>query len=187
MLTFVGHYTVYTYVSVVLVTAGARQAAIGPLLMVCGVCGLVGLWCTGRWIDRRMRATVLVVLMALAVSILGVGVAHRWLVGTVIAVAAWSGAFGGTPSMFQAAAGRAASGAPELAGAWINATSNLGIAAGALIGGSILRSGSAVAHLTLVGAVLVLTGSGVAAAARRAFSGALEGDARRDESRVREG
>ncbi|NED67466.1 MFS transporter, partial [Streptomyces sp. SID10244] len=94
--------------------------------------------CVGRTIDRRPRTTVLTVLVLLAVTILTVGLSHQWLVLLVIAVALWNGLFGGVPSMYQSAAVRALTDAPEVAGAWINSTSNIGIALGALIGGSLL-------------------------------------------------
>lgn len=171
MVTFIGHYTVYTYISVVLLTAGAREAGLGPLLLVCGVCGLVGLWCAGRTIDRRPRGTVLAVLGLLGAAILGVAGAQSWFVVTVIAVALWCGVFGAVPSIYQTAAVRALPDAPEVAGAWINATANVGIAAGALIGGLLLGSDSAITYLSLTGASLVVIGLGVAMVGKRAFPG----------------
>ncbi|NDZ95398.1 MFS transporter [Streptomyces sp. SID6673] len=170
-LTFIGQYTLYTYISVVLLAAGAQESWIGPLLLLCGICGLFGLACVGRTIDRRPRTTVLTVLVLLAVTILTVGLSHQWLVLLVIAVALWNGLFGGVPSMYQSAAVRALTDAPEVAGAWINSTSNIGIALGALIGGSLLASDSATLHLACVGAAFVVAGLVVAVRGRRGFPG----------------
>ncbi|GAB89922.1 MFS transporter [Gordonia rhizosphera] len=169
MVTFVGHYTLYTYISVVLLTAGAAESMLGPLLLVCGLCGLVGLACAGRTIDRYPRPTILTVLGLLVAAMLAVGVALPWLVATVIAVSLWNGVFGAVPSIYQSAAVRAMPDAPDLAGAWINATANVGIALGALIGGFALGSSSGRASLAWVGAVVAAAGLGIAVVGKRAF------------------
>ncbi|AZG46560.1 MFS transporter [Gordonia insulae] len=171
MLTFIGQYTVYTYISVVLLTAGADESWIGPLLLLCGLCGLLGLACAGRTIDPRPAATVLTVLGLLAAAIVGVGLSHQWLVVLVIVVALWNGVFGGVPSIFQSVAVRAFPDAPEIAGAWINATSNVGIAVGAVLGGAVISSSSATSYLACIGAGFVVLGLAVALIGRRAFGG----------------
>ncbi|MFW0782916.1 MFS transporter [Gordonia sp. CPCC 206044] len=168
-LTFVGQYTGYTYISVILIAAGASRSMIGPLLLVCGICGLVGLACAGRTIDRRPRATALAVLALLGVALLGVAAAQEWLVATVIAVALWNGVFGATPSIYQSAAVRAMPDAPEIAGAWINATANVGIAVGSILGGAVLATGSSPSVLSWVAAVFVASGFAVAVVGKRAF------------------
>ena len=61
-LTFLGQFTLYTFISVVLLHAGARPTLIGPVLLLCGACGLVGLWFAGSTLDRNPRRTTLVVL-----------------------------------------------------------------------------------------------------------------------------
>ena len=43
-LVFVGQYTLYTYVSVLLLRSGASSAAVGPILLAFGVFGLIGVW-----------------------------------------------------------------------------------------------------------------------------------------------
>ncbi|MGC4964051.1 MFS transporter [Gordonia sp. DT218] len=171
MLTFVGQYTLYTYITVVFLAAGAHESSMGPILLLCGVCGLVGLAGMGRTIDRHPRTTVLTVLALLAVAIFGVWLAQEWFVVVVIAVAFWNGVFGGVPSMYQSAAVRAMPDAPEIAGAWINATSNVGIALGAVVGGRLLTSTWGISSLSWFGATLVLMGLGVALVGKRAFPG----------------
>ncbi len=57
---------------------------------------------------------------------------------------------------------------PELAGAWINSTANIGIAGGAAIGAGVLHvAGPSV--LPWPGAVLIACGLGVMLLSRRAF------------------
>ena len=86
----------------------------------------------------------------------------------VLAAVLWNGAFGGVPSIYQACAVRADATSPELAGAWVNATANLGIGGGAAIGAGLLPV-IGLAGLPWVSALLICLGLAVAMAARRAF------------------
>ena len=72
------------------------------------------------------------------------------------------------PSIYQACAVRADATSPELAGAWVNATANLGIGGGAAIGAGLLPV-IGLAGLPWVSASLIVLGLAVAMAARRAF------------------
>jgi predicted MFS family arabinose efflux permease len=67
-----------------------------------------------------------------------VGASIPSLALVIVACVVWNGAFGPANSLFQSAAVRADATSPELAGAWINATANFGIAAGAALGGVVL-------------------------------------------------
>jgi predicted MFS family arabinose efflux permease len=49
-------------------------------------------------------------------------------------------AFGPAASLYQSASIRTSASAPETAGAWINASSNAGIAGGAAVGGIIMEA-----------------------------------------------
>lgn len=167
-LAFLGHYTLYTYISVLLLTVGIAEGAVGPLLLVCGACGLIGLWLTGRTLDRRPRRTALLVLTVVVVTLLGVAVSSPWSVPLVVAVALWSASFGGVPSLYQSAAVRTQSTSPEMAGAWINATSNVGIAGGAGLGGVLLTL-TGVTGLAWVSAAFVIAALIVAYGSRGAF------------------
>jgi predicted MFS family arabinose efflux permease len=86
----------------------------------------------------------------------------------VLATAIWSGAFGGVPSIYQACAVRTQAMPPELAGAWINSTANIGIAGGAAIGAGLLHT-AGLSSLAWPGAALMVCGLIVILLARRAF------------------
>jgi len=139
-LAFVGHFTLYTYVSVLLLRSGATQAAVAPILLVFGVFGLVGVWFGGPWLDRSPRTSALLILGMVGVGILAAAIGYPHLAGVVVAGAVWNGAWGPVSSVYQVAAVRTRATSPELAGAWINATSNVGIAVGAAIGGRVLAA-----------------------------------------------
>jgi predicted MFS family arabinose efflux permease len=167
-MTYLGQFTLYTFISVALLRAGASPTLVGPVLLLCGACGLVGLWYAGSTLDRHPRRTTLLVFALAIAGVLGVGAAYPSLTLIVVAAVLWNGAFGGVPSIYQACAVRADATSPELAGAWVNATANLGIGGGAAIGAGLLPV-IGVAGLPWVSALLIGLGLAVAMASRRAF------------------
>jgi predicted MFS family arabinose efflux permease len=166
--TFLGQFTVYTFVSVLLLASGVAPVFVGPILLLCGVCGLLGLWYVGRGVDRNPRRTAIVVLSVLVAALLMLGAAGSAVVAVVFAAAVWNAAFGGVPSIYQACAVRTHAVSPELAGAWTNASANVGIAGGAAIGAGLLQS-TGLWSLPWAGACLAGLGLVVVVVARRAF------------------
>jgi predicted MFS family arabinose efflux permease len=167
-LALLGHYTLYTYVSVLLLRSGASSQEIGPILLVFGVFGLIGVWSAGPRLDRHLRRSALVILAILGAGIASAGTAFPLLALVIVAGAVWNCAFGAVPSLFQTAAVRAQATSPELAGAWINASSNAGITAGAALGGVVLAS-TGIREVTWLAAALVIIAIGIVLLARRAF------------------
>ena len=161
-LTFLGQFTLYTFISLVLLGSGADERAIGPLLLGLGLCGLAGLWFAGRTLDRNPRFGAVAVLAVTSLAIVAVGVGYPSLAAVVIAAAIWGAAFGAVPSVFQSVAVRTHSTSGEMAGAWVNATSNAGIAGGAALGALLLDRGGvddlpwAAATITALALVVVL-------------------------------
>src|SRR5580692_4687784 len=168
-LVFVGQYTLYTYVSVLLLRSGASSAAVGPILLAFGVFGLIGVWSAGVRLDRHLRLGALLIPAILAAGIAGVAAALPTLALVIVAGAVWNGAFGAVPSLYQTAAVRTQTTSPELAGAWINASSNAGIAVGAALGGVVLGS-TGIRAVSWLAAALVILGIGTVLLARRAFA-----------------
>lgn len=167
-LLYTGHNTLYTYVTVLLLGAGAVPAALGPILLLFGAVGLAGVWVSGPRLDRHFRGTALTVLVVAAAAILGAGAAFPVLPAVIVAGAVWNGAFGPVASVFQTAAVRTDAVSPDVAGALINATSNVGIGAGAAIGGLMLEAAGIRAVAWTAAAVVALSGA-VVLAARDAF------------------
>ena len=58
-LVFLGQFTVYTFITVLLLRSGVGPAFVGPILLACGASGLLGLWYAGRGLDRNPRRTAL--------------------------------------------------------------------------------------------------------------------------------
>jgi predicted MFS family arabinose efflux permease len=166
-LVFLGQFTVYTFVTPLLLASGVSPAFVGPILLACGACGLLGLWYAGRGLDRSPRRTAAVVLVLTICALVAFGATWPTLGAVILATAIWSGAFGGVPSIYQACAVRAQAMPPELAGAWINATANIGIAGGAAIGAGLLHT-EGLSSLAWPGAALMVCGLAVILLSRRA-------------------
>jgi predicted MFS family arabinose efflux permease len=154
-LVFLGQYTLYTYVSVLLLRSGASSSTVGPILLVFGVFGLIGVWSAGPRLDRHLRGSALAIVAILAAGIAAAGAAFPVLALVIVACAVWNGAFGAVPSVYQTAAVRTQAASPEVAGAWINASSNAGIAAGAALGGVVLGS-TGIREVAWLAAALVI-------------------------------
>ncbi|MEN5075170.1 MFS transporter [Isoptericola cucumis] len=166
---FGGQYTVYTYISVILLAAGLSEAAVGPALLVFGALGLVGLWAAARYLDRRPRALTLAAMATIAVALVAVTLAlPATAVGVLVAAGVWLAAFGAIPATFQAAALRTQGATADVAGAFVNATSNLGIGLGAAVGAAIV-AGPGPGPLALTGAAIVAASCVAVLVARRAF------------------
>ncbi len=167
-LVYLGQFTVYTYVSVLLLAAGLSVAGVGPVLLGLGALGLVGTWYAGVSLDRRPRRTVLVVLVTLTLGLCALGLAFPALAPVLVAAAVWGAGFGGVASIFQTAAIRTHGASPDVVGALVNSTANIGIGGGAALGGAVL-AGYGAGWLPFVGAALVLVGLVVVVVARKAF------------------
>lgn len=168
MLVFVGHFTAYTFISLLLIGSGVDAAFIGPILLGCGACGLIGLWYAGRGLDRNPRRTALIILCATMIAVAALGLAWPVTAGVLAATAIWCGAFGGVPSLYQACAVRTHAVSPERAGAWVNATSNVGIAGGSAIGAALLET-AGLGMLPWIAIALIGAGAAVVALSRNAF------------------
>lgn len=165
---YLGQFTVYTFVSVLLLATGLPSAGVGPVLLGMGAVGLVGTWFAAATLDRRPRATVVILLAAVTLGLVGVGIAFPSLAGFLAAAVLWGAGFGGVASVFQTAAIRTRGATPEVIGALVNATANLGIGGGAAVGGAVL-AGPGLGWLPFAGAALVLAGLVVVLVARRSF------------------
>ncbi|AQA03463.1 MFS transporter [Mycobacterium sp. MS1601] len=167
-MTYLGQFTVYTFISVLLLGAGASPTLVGPILLACGACGLVGLWLTGRALDRAPRRATLLSLGGVVIALIAFGAGYPALIPVVIAAAVWNGAFGGAPLIYQACSVRTHAVAPEMAGAWVNSTANFGIAGGSALGAALLPT-IGPSWLPWVAVALITASLGLSMAARQAF------------------
>jgi predicted MFS family arabinose efflux permease len=167
-LAYLGHYTVYTYVSVLLLAAGLATAALGPALLLIGALGLIGAAYAAARLDVRPRQTTVVTLVVVAGGILALGLVFPGTMSTLAAAAVWSIGFGAVAAVFQTAAIRTRGASPDVVGALVNSTANIGIGGGAALGALVL-DGAGLAAVPYTGAALVGAALVVVLVARRAF------------------
>lgn len=168
MVLFFGHYIAYTYIASLLAAAGIEEGAVGSVLLLLGGAGIIGLIGAGMLVDRLPRLGLLVTIGVMALGLAGLTLTADSLVGTLVAIGAWCLAFGAAPSFLVTAAIRTGAVSPDIAGAVVNGTSNLGIAAGAAAGAQIFAF-SGVSALPPVGAILLVLSIVVVVFARQAF------------------
>jgi len=167
-LAYVGQYAFYTYVRILLLRAGATTSWVAPVLFLFGAFGLFGIWLASRSLDHRPRATALMILLVTGCGMIAVSAGFPSLPLVIIFGVIWNAAFGPAPSLFQSSAIRTVATSPELSGAWLNVSANVGIAAGSAIGGVVLNV-VGIGTLAWLSSIPLLLGAAVVLIARRAF------------------
>jgi DHA1 family inner membrane transport protein len=167
-----GAFTAFTYVGPFLVeVAGFPLDATGPLLLARGIAGVLGVLAVGLLVDRFPR-----LMMPAVVGLQAVALAVQFALGSVPAVAVVAVALAGlTIAGLSASLGTrllvVAPGGTDMASAGTSTAFNVGITAGALLGGMLLPLGvgsTALAGALLsAGAVAVLLAEPALSSARR--------------------
>ncbi|MET0931693.1 MAG: MFS transporter [Aeromicrobium sp.] len=137
-LTYLGTYVLYTYISILLLDSGVAERWVAPTLLLFGVCGLLGLRVAAAQLDHRPRSSAILIPVLMAAGASAVALTYPHLGPVVVAAMVWLAAFGPAASLYQSASIRTTASTPETAGAWINASSNAGIAGGAALGGVVM-------------------------------------------------
>lgn len=171
-----GAFTAFTYVSPFLVEVGGfLPAAIGPLLLVRGIAGVLGVFAVGLLVDRNPWLT-----MTAVVGLQAVALGVQYVLATAPAVAAAAVATAGlTIAALSAVLGArllvVAPADSDMASAGTSTAFNVGITAGALLGGMLLpagvRSTALAGALLSLGALAVLLIEPVLSSSRRRTSG----------------
>lgn len=140
-MTMLGQYAMLTYVApIVTDIMGFGETAIGPMLLVYGVAGALGLVVAGLVGSQHGTVTMVIAMLVAAVSVLSLLVASApWLSITLFAL--WAAAFGALPPLLQT---RLLESAPpghrDAASALYTTAFNLGIGGGALVGALLFGS-----------------------------------------------
>ncbi|WP_157254075.1 MFS transporter [Nonomuraea typhae] len=131
------HQGVNTYLAPLARRAG--MGAAGGLLLLFGVATVAGVWLTGALIDGRVRAGLRLALGVVAGAMTVLGAAGQGAPALVVAVALWGLAFGGLPTLLQAALiERTGTPHADVATALQTTVYNAGIAGGSFAGGLLL-------------------------------------------------
>ncbi|MDY7083655.1 MAG: MFS transporter [Actinomycetota bacterium] len=151
-----GAFAAFTYISPFLTgVSGFSEAAVGPLLLVRGLAGLAGVFLVGLCIGRNgwLTVTVLIGVQLVALTL-------QWSLGAsqiviVAAIALGGLALAGISSSLGVRVLETAPGGSDMALAGTSTAFNLGITAGALLGG-VLLPGAGLRATALAGAGLTL-------------------------------
>ncbi len=132
-----GHFMAYTFVRPLLQSkAGFAQSGIGPLLFAYGVAGIAGNFLAGGAAARRLRPTLLAIVLGLLATL----ALWPWLgslrPGAVALLLLWGLSYGGVSVALQTWMMQAARDAVEAATSLFVGVFNLAIALGALAGGA---------------------------------------------------
>jgi DHA1 family inner membrane transport protein len=180
-------FTAYTYINPFLTdVSGLAESSIGPVLVLQGLTGVLGVVTAGIFVGRFGWLTMVVSigLQAVALAVLFAFASDR--VVAVIASAAASFALSGMATALGARVLEVAPGSTDAANAGTSTAFNVGITAGALIGAALV-DGPGVRSTALVGASIGLLGFASVAAeppvARSAARSGLRRQSREERDR----
>src|SRR5581483_6143254 len=136
-----GFHIAYTYITPFLLdVSGFSAGALGPLLLVPGLFGVLGIVAVGVVLDRRPWGSLIVPLVMLAVALLGLSAFGTARFPAVAMLALMGLAFGILPPAIQSRALQVAPGSTDVASAGLSVAFNIGIATGSFVGGILLAS-----------------------------------------------
>jgi len=160
-------FTVFTYIAPIVhkQTHGSPSFLAG-ILVLYGIGLTAGNWLGGRYADRSIDATLIVVLASLCGLLLLFAVTMNWPIPAAISIVAWGIATFALVPPLQAQVLTAAAGAPTLASSMNIGAFNLGNALGAAIGGAVIALNLGYPALSIAGALLSGCGLAVVLAAR---------------------
>lgn len=174
-------FTVYTYLVPLLETrAGVHGALVTVVLFLAGACAVAGNLIGGKGADTHPRFTLLTTAGVTAVSLLVVLPMSTTAVTVILLVGVWQLAAWSFVPAVQAALYRAAGPGGEMAVSFAVSAFNVGIVAGAGLGGAALDLGGLTA-VALLGAVLCLIAFGLVVALVRQRSRAEEPETVRED------
>ncbi|MDR2257485.1 MAG: MFS transporter [Arthrobacter sp.] len=134
-LTFLGHYCLYTFVSPLILSTGLNPVWLSPVLVLFGVAGLFAIRAVAPRLDAHPVRWMILVPVSILISLAATVLAMPALWPTLVIAGLWGACFAPVNSTFQNVLVRVGKENPEMAGAWINVTCNLGIGGGAALGG----------------------------------------------------
>jgi predicted MFS family arabinose efflux permease len=154
-LAITGMFTAYTYITAHLVdVAGLPSSALSVVLLLSGLAGTLGVIVSGTVLPRRPWTVLLVPLATMAAALWLLQLAGRQIPAAVVAFSLLSFAGSSFASGLAARVLLVAPGNTDLASAGSSSAFNLGIGAGAWIGGLIAASPGGVPQTALAAAVL---------------------------------
>jgi DHA1 family inner membrane transport protein len=152
-------FTVFTYIAPILQGATHVSPSMVTLaLVVYGVGLTLGNWLGGRFADKALTPTLIVVLASLAGLLILFAFTMRWPLPAIATVFAWGVATFALVPPLQSRVMTVAKEAPNLASSINIGAFNLGNAVGAALGGAVIAAGLAYPWVSIAGAAMALCG-----------------------------
>jgi DHA1 family inner membrane transport protein len=152
-------FTVFTYIAPILRQQTHVSAAfVTGMLVLYGVGLTVGNWLGGRYADRSVDRTLIVVLISLCALLALFAVTMHWPLPAAISIFAWGVATFAVVPPLQMRVMAAAADAPNLASSMNIGAFNLGNALGAAVGGGVISVGWGYPAVSLAGAAVAAAG-----------------------------
>lgn len=149
-----GFHVAYTYITPFLLdVSGFSTGALGPLLLVSGIFGVIGIFAVGTVLDRRPWGALIVPLAVLTAALLGLYVLGPFQALVVALLAMMGLAYGALPPAIQSRTLQVAPGSADVASAGLSSAFNIGIATGSFAGG-VLLANAGPRSVPLVGGLL---------------------------------
>lgn len=154
VLAMIGQYSLFTYIAPLLRDVTGLDANIVPwVLLLYGVGSTIGVFIGGRLADWRLMPSLIAILSAQALAFALVYLVSPYPIIMAASVFFWGGVNFAFGSPVQSRVLAWAGDAPNLASSLIPTGFNIGIAIGALLGGSLLEQGFGYRALPLIGCV----------------------------------
>jgi DHA1 family inner membrane transport protein len=148
-------FAVFTYIAPILRDqTHVSSAFVTAMLVLYGVGLTVGNWLGGRYADRSIDGTLIVVLAALTGLLLAFAVTMRWPIPAALSIFAWGVATFALVPPLQMRVMATAADAPNLASSMNIGAFNLGNALGAAIGGAVIAAGVGYPAVSIAGAMV---------------------------------
>ncbi|TDW93001.1 DHA1 family L-arabinose/isopropyl-beta-D-thiogalactopyranoside export protein-like MFS transporter/DHA1 family inner membrane transport protein [Kribbella pratensis] len=149
-----GFLTFNTYITPFLLDiSGVSSEVLGPMLLASGAGGLAGTVIVGRVLDRYPWGATVLPLGLITIGLLGLYALGQVQVVTVALIAVIGLAFSGLAVAVQSRTLQIAPGSTDIASAGTSSAFNVGIAAGAFVGGALIDT-TTVRAVALVGGLL---------------------------------
>ncbi|MFK3719238.1 MFS transporter [Pseudomonas fulva] len=171
------HNLLYTYIAPY-IHAQVPKLRVDAMLLLFGVTSIIGIFCTGLLVDRRLRALTLLSLALFTAAAVWIGLSGGSPFGVLLGIATWGLTFGGAPTLLQTALADSAGDAADVAQSMLVTVFNLAVAGGGFFGAILLeRLGTvslpwSVAVLALLGLLVVWLARGNGFKPRQRYTGA---------------
>jgi predicted MFS family arabinose efflux permease len=167
LLVFSAHFAFFTYMRPFLETiTGVGAAGMAGIFLAFGIANFFGTMLGGVMLERKMRLTMVVLPLLMAVVGLGLAIFGHTPIAATALVALWGLAFGAMPVAWSTWMTRTVPDEAESGGGLLVATIQFAIAAGAALGGAVFdRTG--VTSVFILGGVVSLAAVGIVLAVVR--------------------